>query len=270
MLKYKKLVVSVLLVAIFMASAFSGMADGVSGLESVQVYPEGVTADQAGILTEEASNRIKELIAKEKLVNIDPLLKPYFRSTVRTGFYDDSANTKRAVASPHGASTPEVPVGTTKYTKTYDNSGIFTYRTSSGIYASIANATISLFLGKVEKVGDILSWVYSAVSGAGPDKQAMASAKTMYSYRYTEEQGWVYYFDWQYDYYPRVTVVSRDTCEHYWGQYVDVNGFAKQKTRDFGVRKSENAPHKGNQAWIKSKAKAQWQADLPHYYEDWQ
>lgn len=271
MFKTMRLVVSLILIAAMMMGATCVFAEEkpIGNLEGYQYYPEGMTEEQAGILTDEASNEIKRKIQEKGLKNIEPLLDRYFNSMTTSGYYDDSVDTVRGKVSPFGSATPAVAVGTTKYTKSYENSGIFTYRTKSGVYSSIANATISMFLGKVEKVGNILSWVYSAFSGAGPDKQKQAKVKTMYSYRYTEEKGWVYYLDYKYDYYPRVTVVSRDTCEHYWGQYVDTNGFARQKTRDFGVKKTEKAPHKGNSTWIKNKAKSLWKADLPHYYEDW-
>lgn len=267
--------VSIMLAITICLGSVSAMADSsgkkiVGSSEGLQRYPEGMTEKQAGILTEEASNEIKRKIQQQGLTDIEHLLDPYFDRMVKTGFYDDSLNTSREVTAKAGSDTPLVEVGTTKYTKEYDNSGIFTYRTRSGLYSSIFHATIATFLGEVKDIGVILSWVYSVVSGYEPNTQAEASAKTMYSYRYTEEKGWVYYYDWEYDYFPRATVVSRDTCEHYWGQYVDVEGFARQKTRDLGIKRSENAPHKGNSTWIRNKAKTQWQGNLPHYYEDWQ
>lgn len=270
----RTLVIVVLVIAMGMTSA-SSLAEAsskhyVGNSEKLPRYPEGTSEKEAGILTEEASNEIKRLIQQQGLTNIESLLGRYFNHLVKDGFYDDSANTDRAANSKSGSDTPIVPEGTTKYTVEYDNTGIFTYRSRGGIYSSIVNATISMYLGEIENIGSILSWVYSVLSGIGPNVEQQASAKTMYSYRYVVEKGWVYYCDWTYDYYPRATVVSRDICEHYWGQYVDNEGFARQSTRDLGIRGHNNAQHRGNATWIKNKAKAQWQSALPHYYEDWQ
>ena len=204
------------------------------------------------------------------MIYIDQLLESCFINTIREYFYDDSLNTPREITVTRGGSTtPLVPLGTTKYTKSYDNSGIFTYKSNSGIWTNIANATISFLISSTAQCGDILSWVYSVCSGYTPNKQKEAKVKTMYSYRYIEEKGWVYYLDWLYDYYPRATVVSRETCEHYWGQYIDINGYARQATKDLGVKKFDNAPHKGQSTWIQSKAKERWLNGMPHYYEDW-
>lgn len=152
-------------------------ADGVYSTRQIINHRVFTSEEEAGILTDEASARIKKAIVEQNVIDIDALLARYFRNCVR----EDEliiGNTRAAAA-----------VGDSRYKITYDNSGIFTHNKKGGIWRSIFSATISTLLGEVKSVGSILSFTYSVIGGYEPNEEREASAKTQYSYRYVTESG---------------------------------------------------------------------------------
>ena len=224
-----------------------------------KVYPKTFSSEKAaGLLTDEESARVKAIVASGSIKDLDKILDAYFQNCVHESVYVEA--TRRAITE-----------GTTRYTRSYENSGIFTYQRKHGIWKAIASATISTVLGKIKTVGDILSYTYSVISGYEPDYEKQAEAKTMYSYRYIRDRGQVYYNDGEATaYYTRAEAVSREKYQHEYGYYIDSQGYARQHTRDYsGSIETLDAPHRGNQTWLKNKAYNQWRYDLPSYYEDW-
>lgn len=260
MLSWVSLVLAVCMVTCTLfTSAFA--ADSIeyeNDTDKRTLFPrEFSSEEEAGILTDEASAKIKEMIKEQGITDIDLLLEPYFKNFVREDGYMEP-------------SLFATQVGATRYRRTYDNSGIITYKKKNGVWAAIASATISSILGKVKYVGDILSFTYSFIGGYEPDYQKEAEAKTQYSYRYIEDRGEVYYLDYTYEYRTRAIAISREKYEHEYGYYIDSRGYAKSHTRDyFGSIETLNAPHKGNATWLKNKAYNQWYYGLPAHYEDW-
>ena len=252
---------ALLLVVVLCATMFAplAMADG-TRVQPREVVNHRVfsSEEDAGILTDEASARIKRIIQEQGIVDIDTLLEPFFRNCIR----EDEV----IIGNARSAS-----VGDSRYKVTYDNSGIFTYKSKGGIWNAIKSATISTLLGEIKTVGTILSFTYSVIGGYSPNYEAEATAKTQYSYRYIQEAGQVYYNNGSaLAYTTRAEVVSRETYQHEYGYYIDTTGKAHSHTRDFSkYAKYEPAPHAGLMTWIKDKAVYQWKNDLPSYYEDW-
>jgi hypothetical protein len=101
-----------------------------------RLFPQEFSSEEeAGILTDEASAKIKEMIKEQGIVDIDSVLDPYFKNFIREdGYVEPSLNADE--------------VGATRYRRTYDNSGIFTHQKKYGIWKSIASATIGTILGE--------------------------------------------------------------------------------------------------------------------------
>lgn len=233
-------------------------AEYIDSTNNRNLFPEEFSSEaEAGILTDEASAKIKQMIKDQGIIDLDSVLAPYFKNCIREDGYVEP--------------TPlATEVGATRYRRTYDNSGIITYKQKNGIWNAIASATISTILGEIKTVGKILSFAYSAIGGYTPDYTREATAKTQYSYRYIEDRGEVYYLDYTYAYRTRAMAVSREKYQHEYGYYIDSTGRARSHTRDYaGSVENLNAPHKGNSTWLKNKAYNQWLYSLPSYYEDW-
>lgn len=252
--------VCMILVLVLVITAFTP-AYGLAEMTKEERSPaEFVAEKEAHILTDEASAAIKRQLQVDKNADVDKLLAPYFQNCERREVYRDDV--QRAVSE-----------GATRYRELYSTSKIFTYKKKSGIWNAIANATISTILGEVKSVGKILSYAYSVISGYAPDYEAEAEAKTQYSYRYIECRGEVYCLDAAtntYKYGTYAVSVSREKYQHEYGYYADVTGHNRSHTRDYPKSiETLNAPHRGDAAWLKNRAKTRWQNDQPAYYEDW-
>lgn len=258
--KVRHLISLILAICIFTFTHFIPVlaAEHSDSANNRSLFPKEFSSEaEAGILTDEASAKVKQMIKEQGIIDIDSVLAPYFKNCLREEGYAEP--TPRATS-----------VGSTRYRRTFDNSGIFNYRTKRGIWNNIASATISTVLGEVKKVGTILSFAYSVIGDSVPNYSKEAEAKTQYSYRYIEDRGEVYYLDYTYAYRTRAMAVSREKYQHEYGYYIDSQGRAKSHTRDFsGSIENRNAPHKGKATWLKNKAYNQWRYDLPSYYEDW-
>lgn len=253
---------ALLLVVVLCATMFAplAMADG-TRVQPREVVNHRVfsSEEDAGILTDEASARIKRIIQEQGIVDIDALLEPFFRNCVR----GDETIIGSARAIPN--------VGDSRYKIYYEGTGLIRYNRKGGIWNFIKDATISTVLGSVKKIGTILSLAYSAI-GYEPDYEELAAAETLYSYRYIKEAGQVYYHNGSaYAYSTRAQVISRETYLHELGYYTALNGLTYTKTFENNKKyaKYEPAPHAGLMTWIKDKAVYHWKNDLASYYEDW-